>query len=177
MQLRPDIQIQSMIKAMIDVVIPSVDAANELAIQQAQLVLGHLVLMAQRMPLQYRADRDELDRLVAYAADIQTRSGTHGLALPDLIAEGADVLERARAEPSEILSTSRKLTEAVDHVIRSIFISDDAALQQSVQTATLAMSKDQLLRNRAWLIMQGWEPDPASVPAIETLLPLVPTAG
>jgi hypothetical protein len=33
-----------------------------------------------------------------------------------------------------------------------------------------AHAKEQLLRERAWLIGQGWEADPASIPAIETLI-------
>jgi hypothetical protein len=32
------------------------------------------------------------------------------------------------------------------------------------------MSREQLLRDRSWLLMQGWEPDPKSIPAIDTLL-------
>jgi hypothetical protein len=34
----------------------------------------------------------------------------------------------------------------------------------------LVMSKQQLLRDRSWLLMQGWEPDPKSVPGIAELL-------
>jgi hypothetical protein len=39
----------------------------------------------------------------------------------------------------------------------------------------LAMSKEQLLRDRSWLLMQGWEPDPKSIPPIAELLGLAST--
>ena len=39
-----------------------------------------------------------------------------------------------------------------------------------MKKATLAMSREQLLRERAWVITQGWEPDPKAVPPIEELL-------
>ena len=42
MQMRPDIQIQSMIKALTDVVLPAVDADNKLAHEQTRLVIGLL---------------------------------------------------------------------------------------------------------------------------------------
>jgi len=171
MQLRPDLQIPSLVKAMTEVVIPALDSSNALAMQQAQLVVGHLVLMMTRLPLQYRADRDELDRLVGFAAQIQKAAGRSDADLSKAAKQGAAVLERARAEPGELVETAKALTAALDVVIRGAFKKGDKKVQSAVQEVTLAMSKDQLLRNRAWLIMQGWEPDPASVPAIETLLP------
>ncbi len=36
--------------------------------------------------------------------------------------------------------------------------------------ACLANAKEQLLRERSWLVMQGWEADPSEVPPIESLI-------
>lgn len=172
MQLRPEMQIQSMIKAMTEVVLPAVDQTNELAFQQAQLITGHLVLLARRLPLQYRSDCDELERLVSYAATLGEKAGGDA-ALEASRAAAADTLSRACAEPAELVTSINNLTGVLDKVIRNAFATGNEVLCQEVQTATLAMSKAQLLRDRAWLIMQGWEPDPESVPAVETLLPAI----
>ncbi|MCK9285355.1 MAG: hypothetical protein M0P39_13860, partial [Rhodocyclaceae bacterium] len=60
MDLRPALQVQTVIKAMTDVVLPAVDPNNKLAQEQARLVIGMLHLVMQRQPLMYRYDRDEL---------------------------------------------------------------------------------------------------------------------
>ena len=71
MQMRPDPQIKSVIKAMNDVVLPAVDPQNKLAQEQVRLCMGLLGLMAKQLPLQFRFDCDELARLSAYSAELQ----------------------------------------------------------------------------------------------------------
>ena len=71
MQMRPEVQIAAMIKAMKDVVIPAVAGTNKLAEEQAKLVVGMLSLMAYQLPLQFRFDRDELARLVETSAALR----------------------------------------------------------------------------------------------------------
>lgn len=56
-------------------------------------------------------------------------------------------------------------------MISEAFRSADAPVQDRVQKTVLAMTSAQLLRERAWVMAQGWEPDPSAIPAIDTLLP------
>ncbi|MCC2655340.1 MAG: hypothetical protein K0Q76_448 [Panacagrimonas sp.] len=177
MQTRPDLQIKSILKAMTDVVLPAVDPDNKLAQEQARLCMGLLGLMARQLPLQFRFDCDELARLSAYSAELQRIAGDGGAqtraaitSLEKTAAEASALLERAKAAPVEIEMAVRSMREATGSVISSVFRDGDAAAQDRVQKATLAMSKEQLLRERAWVITQGWEPDPKSVPPIEELL-------
>jgi hypothetical protein len=177
MQTRPDLQIKSILKAMNDVVLPAVDPNNKLAQEQVRLCMGLLGLMARQLPLQFRFDCDELARLTAFAAELQgiaTGGGEHTReAIAELEARGAEasaLLDRAKAAPSEIERSVRTLREATGALISSVFRDGDATVQDRVQKATLAMSKEQLLRERAWVITQGWEPDPKAVPPIEELL-------
>jgi hypothetical protein len=88
MQMRPALQIQSMIKAMMDVVLPAVDPSNKLALEQSRLVIGMLSLMAQQLPLQFRFDCDELSRLLKLAAALQhaARGGPQTTACIDSVA-------------------------------------------------------------------------------------------
>ena len=65
MDIRPSLQIQVMIKAMEQVVVPSVDPVNKIAHEQASLVLATLRVLEQRMPLWRNYLRDELRRLAA----------------------------------------------------------------------------------------------------------------
>lgn len=80
------------------------------------------------------------------------------------------MLARARAEPGEILDAIHQMRAATAETVRTVYAQGDEATQAAVQSTVLAMSKDQLLRDRSWLLMQGWEPNPEAVPAIDTLL-------
>ena len=65
MDLRAPLQLQTMMKAMKDVVLPAIDPDNQMAQEQAQLVMGMLHLMMSRQPMQFHYDLDELKRYVA----------------------------------------------------------------------------------------------------------------
>jgi hypothetical protein len=172
MEMRPQLQIQTVIKAMMEDVIPAMDQSNQLAMQSAQLTIGTLALIAQHLPLEYRYDCDELARLLATAKTLATQAA--GLAasgeLTAASTVAADVLDRARAEPSEILDAIRSLRTATADTVRAVYAQGSDSMQNAVEKTVLAMSKEQLLRDRSWLLMQGWEPNPAAVPAIDTLL-------
>jgi hypothetical protein len=176
MQLRPEFQIQTIIKAMMEDVIPALDQTNQLAMQSAQLTIGTLMLISQHLPLQYRYDCDELQRLLALAETLRAqakRGDKTGAALSALQLAGQtgqDVLQRARAEPGEILAAIRELRAAAAEMVRAVYAEGAEASQTAVGKAVLGMSREQLLRDRSWLLMQGWEPDPKSIPAIDTLL-------
>ncbi|MGQ0620383.1 MAG: hypothetical protein ACT4QA_10775 [Panacagrimonas sp.] len=176
MQMRPALQIQTIIKAMMEDVLPALDQTNQLAMQSAQLTIGTLHLISQHLPLEYRYDCDELARLLATAETLrgQAKDGEKTrAALADLDEAGrvgADVLNRARAEPSEILGAVHGLRAATAETVRAVYAEGSESAQAAVEKTVLAMSKEQLLRDRSWLLTQGWEPDPRAVPAIDTLL-------
>lgn len=176
MQLRPQLQIQSILKAMADVVLPAVDPNNKLAQEQARLIMGTLSLMARQLPLQFRFDCDELARLVEFARELeQLAQGGKGTtaansALAADTERASSLLNRAKAGPEEIEQAVRDLRSATGAVVTQVYRDGDAASQERVEKAVLAVSKEQLLRDRSLLLSQGWEPDPEAVPAIESLL-------
>jgi hypothetical protein len=176
MQMRPAIQIKSMVKAMTDVVLPAIDPANKLAQEQARLVIGMLSLMAQQLPLQFRFDCDELARLLKLSAELKDYTGNSAeveacVADMKLIAtQGTTVLDQAQAGPEQVERVSRELRAAVSQVVRAVYRAEETDAIQRVQDLVLAISKEQLQRDRSWVLMQGWEPDPAAVPDIHDLL-------
>ena len=70
MDIRPSFQLQTVIKAMTDVILPAVDPNNKLAQEQAGLVIAILNLIAQRMPLIYRYEGEELARFLELAGQL-----------------------------------------------------------------------------------------------------------
>lgn len=176
MQMRPEIQITSVIKAVKDVIIPALDPANQLAIEQSQLIIGLLSLMASQLPVQFRFDHDELSRLLAAARTLQEiqfdRTGVESAMnrLTATIDNASLVLGRGLVDPTDLAATLRDLREAVGSVIQSVADAGNVDTQLKVERIVLDMSKDQLLRDRSLMKSQGWEPDPGAVPAIRELL-------
>jgi hypothetical protein len=176
MQMRPAVQIKSMVKAMTDVVLPAIDPDNKLAQEQARLVVGLLSLMAQQLPLQFRFDCDELRRLVGLAAALKDVAGS----TPEVRSQvedmnrsavaAASTLAHALVGPEQLEQAVRELRLATSRLVRTVCGADDEEAVRRVQQVVLAVSKEQLLRDRSWVLMQGWEPDPAAIPRIETLL-------
>lgn len=176
MDLRPDFLIKTVIKAMTDVVLPAVDQDNKLAQEQTRLVIGMLQLTASRLPMMYRFDCDELSRSLALADTLQKQAkelsdisqSLHALAIST--ESGQDVLARALAEPAELEAANFDLREKISALITAIYATNAGRKLQHIGTTVTEHAKEQLLRDRAFLISQGWEPDPKSIPAIETLI-------
>lgn len=176
MELRATFQIPTLIKAMTDVVLPALDPSNKLAQEQAQLIIGSLHLIAQRLPLQYRYDRHELGSFLALAGTLENLSGEsqelsaamHALGAG--VASGSDVLARAGAEPSELEAANLVLRQALGAVVQAAATLRDDARRQAIESAVMAHAQDLLLRERAWLAMQGWEGKDAALPPVESLI-------
>ena len=166
MQLREDLQLQTAIRALVEVIAPAVDAGNALAVEQTQLVIGMLQLMAARLPLQYQYDCDELARLVSLGRALGGQDDRLAMAS----AAGEEVLGRAQATPQELLAAIRKLRDLSGAVITAAYRDGDHATRTIVSRHVLAHAEQQLLRERAWFAPQGWELQPESLPDIEILL-------
>jgi hypothetical protein len=177
MQMRPDMQITAMLTAMTDVIIPALDPDNRLATEQANIVAGMLQLMARQMPLQFRFDRDELQRLTDAAGQIAAICGAdakHGAILEQLAeaqTNGETVLALCQGDPAALVAASRSLRRQIGAVMTEIgAMGGDPEQCKAVERVILQMSHEQLLRDRALLSPQGWETDPEALPKIETLL-------
>ena len=176
MQMRPQIQLQAVIKALSDVVLPAIDPDNRLALEQGKLAIGLLTLLAQQLPVQFAFDCDELARLIATSGELanaaQGGAGTQAAvaALNEATLAAGRTLDAARSSPADVEAAVRAMRAATGALVTEVHRDGDAASQAAVQVAVLAMSKQQLLRERSMLLMQGWEPDPKAVPPLADLL-------
>ncbi|WP_290866595.1 hypothetical protein [Aquabacterium sp.] len=177
MQMRPDIQIRSILKAMSDVILPAIDDQNQLAQEQARLCMGLLQLMSKQLPLQYRYDCDELTRLLDMGqqllalADGDAASEASAAALKQGVALASQVRARAMAEPQEVLEAVRQLRAVSGSFLQEAYAK--AEIPTALERIVLDTSRAQLLRERAWLVAQGWEARPEDLPDIGTLLAAV----
>jgi len=176
MQMRPQIQLQSVIKALSDVVLPAIDPNNKLAMEQGKLSIGLLSLLAQQLPMQFRFDCDELARLIATSAELSAQAqggaGTQAAlaALNEAALVAGRTLDAARSSPADIEAAVRSMRTATGALITEVHRDGDAGCRPAIQQTVLAMSKEQLLRDRSMMLMQGWEPDPKAIPPLAELL-------
>jgi len=177
MDVRPEIQIQSMIKAMIDVVLPAVDPEHKMAQEQARLIIGTLQLVAKRLPIAYRYDRDELERYVALSQALMdqvgaTLAGPTMTTLEKLAAQGGDVLERARAEPAELEKAVFDLRATVGDLVHEARSKGTPEARTAVTRLVLTAAKTEIDRERALVVDMGFEMDPEHMPVpIDKQLP------
>ena len=167
MQLREDLQLQTAIRALTEVVTPAVDTSNALAVEQLQVVIGMLHLMAARLPLRFRYDCDELTRLLELCTALGAQEDS---ALAQASAAGSEVLARAQADPAEVLQSIRELRSLSGALITAVYRDGDDAARSRVSQLVLAHADQQLLRERAWVAPQGWEIQPERLASIEDLL-------
>lgn len=183
MELRPQLMLQSVAKSLTDIIIPAVDPNNKLAQEQSRLILGLVQIVISRLPLMYRYDRHELERFVALANTLTAESyhgdlATQAAARLDAVkASSADVLDRARAEPSELEGAVLELRAAISALIRGAHAADDSVSAEAVREHVFKAAKEQLDRERAWVLPYGFEADPSVVASIESLLDPVPKRG
>lgn len=176
MQMRPAIQIQSVIKALTDVVLPAVDPDNKLAQEQARLAIGLLKLMGEQLPMQFRFDCDELQRLIQCSRELlgQARGGSATRAAQaalEGVAKAAQLaLEGARSSPQDVENSVRAMRAATGVLVTQVYRDGEPGSRAQVRDTVLAMSREQLLRDRSMLLMQGWEPDPQAIPPLDRLL-------
>lgn len=176
MELRPEFQISTMIKAMTDAVLPAIDPQNKLALEQGHLVVATLRMLARGLPLALRYDRHELSRYVRLAERL-TRAAEGGLRTRSATADlgrsagaSALLLERAGADGGELEDALREIRAKVGAFVQAVSEDGSANARVAVRRMVLDAAKEDLLRERAWVAAQGWEPDPSAVPPIESLL-------
>lgn len=178
MELRSDIQITSMIKSLKDVIIPAIDSQNSFATEQAHLILGMLSLMKTQLPIQFRFDRDQLERLIStakrleeiYSRDTSTRDELRSLTWS--AAQASETLKHFKVDPQQLQDAIREVNREIGRLIS--FATErgcDPIIIAQAEAVVLDSSREQLLRNRALLAPQGWEKiEHLAPPPIETLL-------
>lgn len=155
MQLKPSLQLASVIKSLRDAVLPAINPANRMALEQLHIALAHLALLQERLPLSYRFDCDELRRSKELAETLRylccaTAHRAHYEALTKVAGSAGDILARAGAEPDEIRMANTQLRAANAQAVSALSVAPESA--GAARRAVLDSAREQLLRDRAWLL-------------------------
>ncbi len=172
MQLRTDLALHAALRSLQQVVLPAVDPENGPAQEQLQVAIGLLALLAARLPLEFTFDCDELERLACFAAELLELSpdSAAGVQMAQALAQGQRVLASARVSPADLQAEVKGLREMTGRFISEAYAAADDVRRDALSALVLAHQNEQLTRERAWLLPQGWEPEPEALPALEALL-------
>ena len=169
MQLRPELRLRTAIEAMTHVVIPAIDPRESLAIEQAKLVVGMLSTSLDFLPLEFAFNRTELTELVGTATDVADEADSDDL--QTATAAATDVLDRAGADPSELLDAIRRLRSALASTVEQVCTDGSDAARRTVADSVLRAAESETLRTRTAYLGHGFEgPAPTLPPLAELLL-------
>jgi hypothetical protein len=165
-----ELRLQTMAKAMAEVILPALALDNALAREQAQLMIGQLGMIAQhwRRAAEYdalglRAIAALAGRLCAAAAGgAETRAAADSLAA---LLRGRD------ARPTGAVDKERAaIAGAIDTLITASAVDGDQAFRRASFEAILEYTALQSWRDRVWFAGCGMDPERERLPQIDEML-------
>lgn len=161
------------VKALTQVVAPSVDPRNPLAVEQLRLVGMYLDFLAQQKPSERRLAWKDLSlqcELARQAADLLAQ------AWPQLCQRLREVLGRAQTQLDTPVSPvahwerlHAELAEVLSEAIEAVS-TGEAALRDALDTLVLSHAQGQLLLHRVWFLSYGFEARADQLPGLAQLL-------
>jgi hypothetical protein len=171
------IALAAAVKALTQVVAPSVDSRNPLAVEQLRLVAMYLDFLAQQRPNERRMAWKNLklqcelsrqcakllsDKFPQIAIQLQTAVAQADQCLQQSISPVAE-FDRQHAQLSEILSLAIAKVNA-----------EELSLADTLQILVVFHAKQQLLLHRVWYLSYGFEAHPEQLPCLEEMLAEAP---
>ena len=170
--MTPDhrLRLQTMLRSMLDVVIPAIDSDHRLAIDQAQIIAGNIRLLLDQCDKAYEYEMAELREYGALLDALVNQ--LHGGAetsrrvaqARDLLAACAPIRRLAIPAQGELAAMVRVLKESVDGMVRAAHADGTPASASAASRLVLAQAEGQILRERVWFKQSGFELEPDRLP-------------
>lgn len=161
------------VKALTQVVAPSVDPRNPLAVEQLRLVALYLDFDAQQRPHERRRAWKDLSLQCELArqagALLEATLPDLGRRLLQAVAQAEAQLRLPVAPASQWECLHGELAELLAEAIAAAN-GADAALRDAMESLVLSHAREQLLLHRVWFLPYGFEARPDSLPTLEGVL-------
>lgn len=155
------LRLATMIRAMQQTVLPALPAGNAMAVEQANLVVASLRLIAEQQTYGYAAAMADLRDLHALVADLQA-----GEAKADGIADVLDhsgQLLRDLPTQAALVDAGRQLRKVADDLIAA------QPGDEGVAAQVLEYASRDIARGRAWFAATGLDPAPGEVQPLASI--------
>ena len=167
-----DLRLKSVLKALSDVILPALPASERLARDQANLVIGHLTIIAEQWQYALNFELENLAQACALAGELAGMNFDSALG-DDLIAALSAAAAVDRNNYQAVTAIHRALKTLIDALIAADHHS--APMPPALLDAVLRYNRCRAPRERVWHRGAGLDPDAASLPSIASLFR--PAAG
>lgn len=173
-----ELRLKSMLRAMTEVLIPALDPKSQLAMDQAQLIVGNLKLLLLQHDKSYQfamvelREYADLVRGMLDTADGGPESAAAKARAEAVLASVAPVAALDIPTQSALVDQVSAIKQAADGLLAASFADGDPVFRQAASKLVLAQGEKQVLRERAWVAPAGFEMDPGALPSVEELLAL-----
>jgi len=165
------LRIQSMIRAMREVVIPAIPPDQRLALDQANILVGNLRIMAEQHDRIFQYELTELREYARLLADLIEAAGSRDTAeARAVLARAEPVAAAAIPTQPELAALVRQLKAAADALLQAAHRDGSPDFRKAASELVMRQAEAQILRERRWLRAAGFELDPESLPSLDQLL-------
>ena len=158
MQPDIDLQIQVVIKALREVVLPAVDVENKPAVEQLQLSLHILTTTTRLLPLRRRVVRAQLRETIEMATAILALVPEPDLAAVPALAKAVAVADEALhdvdRDTAALFTVVATLNAAISEAVTDLQGTD---CYRQVARQVVRLSERQIKKSRAWCFDNGLE--------------------
>ena len=170
------LRIHAMIRSLREVVLPALPNNEMLAIDQANILVGYLGIMAEQhdsvfeyLLVELSEYAELLGALVEDAHGAQSIEGAAAKARAALDM-AAPILQMSIPRQGELSALVRSLKECVDELLLAARQDGTPAYRQASRNRVMQQAEQQILRERAWFRASGFELEPGQLPSIKDVL-------
>jgi hypothetical protein len=170
------LRIQSMIRSLREVILPALPNEQMLAIDQANILVGYLRIMAEQHDRVFEyllVELSEYAELVnALTMDVQGGESSEAAvaAARSALAKAAPVLQTSIPRQAELAALVKSLKVCVDQLQQSVRRHGTAASRAASTKRVMEQAERQIMRERVWFRASGFELDAGGLPSIEQVL-------
>ena len=159
------VRLESVLHGLRDVIIPAINPAEALAVEQSGLIMAQLSMLLSQLPYAERYHRLCSDDARATAAELvkNPAGGPRSLAAAEALAA------KLAAKDADAHADYLAIAEGIATLTTAAFADAEAGWRARIDSAVLAFSCRQNRRERVWFKAAGFDPDPAELPDLATL--------
>jgi len=150
-----DDRLASVVRAVTDVIVPSLPPDAGLAREQAQLVVGHLQILRAQLDAAPAFEQEELTDARALGVALLSK-GQGGAKTSAALKSLREAVEHDGSS-EHCRQTRMRIIQAIDLVIRGAAIDGSAAFSDHLSKTVVEMQAVRALKDRKWFALMGFD--------------------
>lgn len=165
-----ELRLQTMAKAMAEVILPAIAPDNGLAREQAQLMIAQLGLIGQQWQKAATFDALELREIAGLAQRLAVDAAGGAKTAAAAIALAALLKQHEAGTVGTVAEQRAAIAGAIDKLVRASGLDGSDVFMKSSSDAILEYAALQAWRNRVWFSGSGMDPERVELPGVDAML-------